>query len=234
MKTIIFSLICFSILSSCKKTEGYGGNSSIKGTLEQRSFSSDFSTFKGQSTLSNTFVYVLFGESTGTGDRVRTNFDGSFAFTHLAPGKYKVYAYSKDSTLVSSGDVAVIKEVEIKSKKEEVDAGKIVIAENNLKGTASIYGKVKMQSSTTSSNYYKSNQFVYIIYDNNTNYDKSVKTNYDGEYVFENLPIGKYKVYTYSNDVFNVSPAATIPVKDSTVITNDSQKDTLQDLVIYY
>lgn len=234
MKTIYFTALFTLLLFSCKKTEGYGGNAAITGKLEQKNYSSDFSISKGTNPVSNSFVYILFGESNATGDRVKTNYDGTFSFTHLAPGKYFVYAYSKDTTMASSEDVAIIKEVEITKNKEVVELGTIQIAENNPSGNASIYGKVKMTSSNTGNSYYKSNQYVYLIPDNETKYSKSIKTNYNGEYLFENLPIGSYKVYTYSNDVYNVSPATTIPVIDSTVITSINQKDSLNDLVIYY
>lgn len=234
MKTFYFTALFTLFLFSCKKSEGYGGNAAITGKLEQKNYSSDFSISKGTNPVANSFVYILFGESSATGDRVKTNYDGTFSFTHLAPGKYFVYAYSKDTTTLSSEDVAIIKEVEITKNKEVKAIGTIQIAENNPKGNASIFGKVLMQNSNSNTSYYKSNQYVYLLPDNETKYSKSVRTNYNGEYIFEDLPVGTYKVYTYSNDVYNVSPASTIPIIDSTVITSINQKDTLNDLVIYY
>lgn len=91
-----------------------------------------------------------------------------------------------------------------------------------------------MQSSTTGTSYYESGKEVYIIYDNEVNYDTYVRTNYNGEYQFDNLPVGTYKVYVYSKDVDNVSPNNEIPVIQNVTISSANQKDTLSDLVIYY
>lgn len=236
MKQLLFSAIAGALLllNACKKEEGFGGNSSIKGTLELKNYNTDFTILKEQKALSDEYVYIVFGEGSGFGDRVRTSFDGSFSFTHLQPGKYKIYAYSKDTTQEATGDITIIKDVEVAGNKQVVDVGKIVVADNNVKGNASIYGKVKMQSSTTGNSYYESDEKVYIVYDNEVNYRTYVRTNYNGEYQFDNLPVGTYTIYVYSKDVYNISPDNEIPVIQTVTISNINQKDTLPDLVIYY
>ena len=70
------------------------------------------------------YVYIIFGDDIGYGQRVKTNYNGEFEFKYLYKGHYSVYTYSLDSTLTDpSGKVAVIKELEISSKNEDVNAG---------------------------------------------------------------------------------------------------------------
>jgi hypothetical protein len=74
---------------------------------------------------------------------------------------------------------------------------------------------------------------VYIIYDNGIKYEHDIRTNYNGEYLFSNLPIGKYKVYTYSSDVFNTSNDVIFAVIKETEINSVDQNDTIPDLRIF-
>ena len=234
-KNLLFTIAAaILLLSSCQKEPGLGGNSAIHGLVELKNYNQNFTILKEQKPLIDDYVYIVYGNNAGTSDRVKTSYDGSFSFTHLTKGKYTVYAFSKDTTLNTTGEIAVIKEVEITADKQDVDAGTIVVANNNAIGNATIFGKVLMQSSTTGNSYYESNQYVYIIYDNGISYETSIRTNYNGEYLFSNLPLGTYTIYTYSLDIFNTSPNNVIHVIQTVTINSINQIVVLPDLVIYY
>ncbi len=222
------------LLSSCQQEPGVGGNCAIHGIVELKNYNQNFSILKEQKPLVDGYVYIVYGDNAGTSDRVRTSYDGSFSFTHLTKGNYTVYAFSKDTTQNETGEIAIIKEVEITENKQDVDAGTIVVADNNAVGNATIYGKVLLENSTTGNSYYESDKFVYIIYDNSISYEKSVKTNFDGEYIFTNLPVGNYTVYTYSLDVFNTSPNNEIPVIQTVTVNSINENVVLPDLITYY
>ncbi|MCG9879090.1 MAG: hypothetical protein MH472_00685 [Bacteroidia bacterium] len=126
----ILALIAFLILTqfSCKKPEGEGGSASIKGKVWIQKYNGTFSRLEAEYAGADEWVYIIYGNETSYGDRIRTNYNGEFEFRFLRKGNYKLYAYSKDSTFKSpSGIVAVVKEVEIKERKETVDAGQITI-----------------------------------------------------------------------------------------------------------
>jgi hypothetical protein len=73
-------------------------------------------------------VFILYGDAVSYSDKTRANYNGEYEFKYLRPGKYKIYVYSKDKTLQSkSGDVSIIKEVEITSKKQTVTVEQITI-----------------------------------------------------------------------------------------------------------
>lgn len=130
MKTLLAAITCSLFLfNSCKKDEGEGGNSSIRGDVWVRDYNGTFTTLNGEYPGADAEVYILYGDELAVGDRIRANHEGKFEFKYLRPGNYKIYCYSKDSTMTApSGQVAVIKEVEV-GKKETVEAGRITIYE---------------------------------------------------------------------------------------------------------
>ena len=147
-KTTLFSILLFLIgifsFLSCKKQEGYGGNGAIKGVLKMKYYNSDFSTLKSESVLQDTYIYIVFQDGKGYGDRVKTSFDGSFSFTHLQKGNYKIFAYSKDVTLISSSDVIVSVDVKISKNKQLIDVGDIKVSTNISQiGNGIVRGKIR-------------------------------------------------------------------------------------------
>ena len=237
MKKLYFSklivlLAIFAMFSSCKKEEGYGGNSTIVGKLKVKSYNDDYSILKEERYLANTYVYVIFGNNLSYGNRVKTSYDGSFEFKYLEPGDYTVYAYSDDTTMNSSEPIAITKKASI-SKREAFDIGEIVVADNNPQKIGSITGKVKMNNTSTGDSYYEPDEKVYIVYDNDINYKKYVRTNYNGEYQFLSLPVGHYKLYVYSKDVNNTWPNTVIPIVVETDITKENKNITLSDIEVY-
>jgi len=71
-------------------------------------------------------IYLTYGDHTYYDKRIRTQYDGSFEFGNLIPGKYLIFLYSEDVTEVT-GRVPVKFEVSITEMDELVDLGEITI-----------------------------------------------------------------------------------------------------------
>jgi hypothetical protein len=120
------SLLIFT--SSCKKPEGQGGTSSIKGKILVEDWNKSFTVKNGEYPGYDTDVYIIYGNDVNYGDKTKANYNGEFEFKYLQKGKYKVYVYSKDKTLQSvSGDVSIVKDVEVTKKKQIVEVEQITI-----------------------------------------------------------------------------------------------------------
>ena len=124
-----FSIAIVFIFSwSCKKEAGEGGQASITGKVYVRQYNKTFTTKTAEYYAQGEDVYIVYGNETAVGNRVRTNYDGTYKFSFLRQGNYKVYAYSKDSTFkIPSGQFAEIKLLEIKERKEDVAVPDIII-----------------------------------------------------------------------------------------------------------
>jgi hypothetical protein len=131
-KGLIFStLVVLLLVSSCAKDAGEGGTSSIKGKVWGKYYNKTFTSLIGETYAPDKDVYIIYGDDATYGDKQKTCYDGSFEFKYLRKGKYKVYAYSLDTTLTNpSTQFAVIAEVEITKNGETVVTNDIVIADN--------------------------------------------------------------------------------------------------------
>lgn len=124
---ILFTGLIFAI-ASCKKVAGEGGKASIRGKVWVENWNSSFTVLNGEYAGADVDVYIIYGDETNYGDKQTTNYKGEFEFKYLRKGKYKVYVYSQDNTFTAqSGDTVVVKEIEIKDKKEKADLGTITI-----------------------------------------------------------------------------------------------------------
>jgi hypothetical protein len=127
MKNLIKLILLFSIISmgfsACKKIEGEGGTGSIKGKVWTEQWNSTFTVKISDYAGADEWVYIVYGNNTSYGDRIRTNYNGEYEFKYLQEGNYKIYVYSEDNTLSApSGVVAMVKEVKVKKKSAtEVD-----------------------------------------------------------------------------------------------------------------
>jgi hypothetical protein len=131
MKLRTLGFILFTTLGllsySCKKEEGDGGNSSIYGKVYVKDYNAEFTDLKEEYYGPDIWVYIIYGDNREYGDRILTNYDGTYEFKYLRPGNYTIYTYSKDSTLKTNAPVPVIKKVEISDKKQEVEVPDLVI-----------------------------------------------------------------------------------------------------------
>jgi len=71
-------------------------------------------------------IYLVYGKHKQYDQRIRTNYDGTFVFTNLIKGKYKIYVYSED-VKGGTADIVIEKEVEITSKQQEITLEEITI-----------------------------------------------------------------------------------------------------------
>jgi hypothetical protein len=125
---VLFFVAVFTTLNSCKKAPGAGGNSTITGTVWTEDWNSNFTQKNGEYNAVDEWVYIIYGDDKSYSDRIRTNYNGEYEFMYLRKGKYKIYTYSKDNTLQSpSGEMSIVKDVEIKGKKETVTVDRITI-----------------------------------------------------------------------------------------------------------
>ncbi|MBI3521339.1 MAG: hypothetical protein HY062_18505 [Bacteroidetes bacterium] len=114
-----------TIIGSCKKTPGEGGNARIKGTFWVRNYDQLFTYVTGRYPAINTTVYLFFGDDVSPGTSVKTNENGEFEFQYLRKGKYRVVAYSKQrqSTNTTPDVTAVEYDVTITKRKEIKNIG---------------------------------------------------------------------------------------------------------------
>ncbi|MBP9198012.1 MAG: hypothetical protein KBF35_10115 [Saprospiraceae bacterium] len=126
---VVISFLMAAI-TACTKDAGEGGTSTITGKVTVYNYNDNAFTY-----LEDTFpsvdedVFIIYGdESTTFDDDVKTSYDGTYEFKYLQKGKYRIFAYSEDSTGRASGtagsffrpDVPIFIDVEITSKNQTV------------------------------------------------------------------------------------------------------------------
>ena len=117
---IIISLI---FLFSCKKEEGEGGRSSIKGKIHM---TDKTGAVQGSYDVPDYDVYIIYGTDNDIyDDDMKTNYDGTFEFKNLREGSYKIYTYTVNTT-VTSGVSPVFVSTTIE-KNEVKDIGTIEV-----------------------------------------------------------------------------------------------------------
>ena len=131
MKNPIY-IIFFSIFAivSCRKDEGPGGTSRIKGKLKIENFNSQGTVLEGTYAGADLDVYIMYGDKDSTADDdVKSSVDGSFEFNFLENGKYTIYIYEDLLPAVAGASTkkAVIYSTEITKRKSEIDLGEIII-----------------------------------------------------------------------------------------------------------
>jgi len=134
---LIISLVMLTLIG-CKKESGEGGNSSISGNVIviQRAVSSNPLTGIDTLAAADVEVYIIYGDNTSPGDRIRANYNGEFEFSNLRQGDYTVYVYSDDTTgtINPSSEafnlMVVPRIVTISDKKEKVETGNFTIYED--------------------------------------------------------------------------------------------------------
>lgn len=132
IKTILLSFIAVALLSisSCKKSEGEGGQATITGKIWVKRYINPTGAL---ASLADSYpgayedVYIIYGSDETYGDKVQANPDGIYEFKYLRPGNYKIYAYSSGENVTTANRVAVLKEIEITKKKQTVECETIEI-----------------------------------------------------------------------------------------------------------
>jgi len=122
---LFFILIAFAF--SCKKEAGEGGNCSISGKVFVKDYNGTFTVLQEEYYGPGIWVYIIYGDDKDYSDRIETSYDGTYEFKYLRPGKYHVYAFSKDSTLQTNALVPVIRDIEIKKRSTDDVESDLVI-----------------------------------------------------------------------------------------------------------
>lgn len=127
----VFALIL--LLVSCKKEEGEGGNSSIRGRvmIERRINLDNYITARDTIPAADQDVFIIYGDHVSPDDRIQTNFKGEFEFLYLRPGNYTIYTFSKDTTATPTpwdeDHLTILRRIEITDKKQQIPIGDMFI-----------------------------------------------------------------------------------------------------------
>jgi hypothetical protein len=100
MKKYFFIISTIALtLFSCSKEEGEGGRSSISGTIHM---TDETGGITGDYNAPDYDVYIIYGDKDDIyDDDTKTSYDGTFKFSNLREGSYRVYAYTKSTTELS-------------------------------------------------------------------------------------------------------------------------------------
>jgi hypothetical protein len=114
--------LCLFLLfgAACTKGPGVGGRATINGKVWGVNLGSSLSIPRDSGYLANEDVFISYGDATTMSDNQKTGFDGSYSFTYVRPGKYRVWTLSKQLYGISKLDSVVIQEVTVSSNKEQV------------------------------------------------------------------------------------------------------------------
>jgi hypothetical protein len=102
------------------------GNAAIKGKIMVRYFINNFESIREISPGQDEDVFLIYNDRPLSDGRERTIYNGSFAFTHLIKGHYKIFAYS-DNPNGHSEKIAEYIELDITSENQVTDIGTIYI-----------------------------------------------------------------------------------------------------------
>ena len=140
-KYLSLILICSFIFVGCKKEEGVGGTSTIRGKVIVYDFDGAFQIPVPAHIYpaSDKKAYIIYGaDKTSYDDDYNTSYDGTYEFKYLQKGKYTMFAYTKDTTGAYNGtrdnnapDLPKFVDVEITSNGSTVNAPDIIILDNN-------------------------------------------------------------------------------------------------------
>jgi hypothetical protein len=240
MKSICWVIIFSLFLISCDKQAGPGGTSSLVGKIKVKEYDETMSILKAEYYAQDEDVYLVYGDNTIYSDKFSTGPDGSFTFNFLKKGKYKVFVYSADSTGSSStGTVPLYSEIEINKNNKTFDFGEITIIKTSKfnNGTSTISGRIFCRDYNTDfslllSQYYIPDQDVFLVQGNDQYYSDDLKTDIDGWYRFEKVPLGHYTVYALSKDSTFTSPSGYVASEREIDITSNYQQVVLDDIII--
>ena len=183
------SIICILsiLILSCRKYPGEGGANSIKGKVFAKNVFNKSAPITFDDFESDCDVYIKYGDDITPSDRIKTSPDGTFEFKYLRKGKYTVYTYSADtSILYSSREIIIQKKIELINRKEQCNVGDIVIYKfPDKNGSCSIKGRVYARNLNSSFSYVHNSGYmpdinVYICYSNESGYDDRTVTDING------------------------------------------------------
>ncbi len=122
---IILIVISMSVLS-CKKEAGVGGTSTITGKVYVKNYNVNGNILQSEYYGPEEKVYLVYGNHSVYDDWMRTGYDGTYQFSYLFPGDYRIYAYSRCDTC-QSGVEAIIQQITISSNHQLIEVPDIII-----------------------------------------------------------------------------------------------------------
>jgi hypothetical protein len=242
-QSVLISLTIVTLTSTfttgCEQPEGYGGSASVSGKIITKYYNDDYSALIRMAPAVDEQVFLLFGDNENVADKVESGATGSFNFSFLNPGRYKIYYESEDSTKLDGSEIPMIFDIEL-SAGEDLDLGELSQFEalDFDDGSATIHGVIILINYKNTSVYpnleIKDTSFaqeheVYLIYGAHKYYDERIRTGYDGYFEFRNLVPGDYEIYTFSEDV--AGGTEDIPIIKKVTITEENQ---IIDLGVLY
>ena len=120
---ILLTTIILTTLFSCSKDEGEGGRSSVSGKIHMTDITGGN---QGEYDAPDYDVYILYGDKDDVyDDDMKTNYDGTFKFSNLRKGFYRIYTYTVDNSS-PSGVKTRCKSIDIGGN-EDGDVGTIEV-----------------------------------------------------------------------------------------------------------
>jgi hypothetical protein len=229
MKIIFSSTICcfcMLLFVSCSKDEGEGGTSTIKGKLFEKKYDRSYRTLLSESPSPDEKVYIIYGGDHETyDDDYNTSFNGEYEFKYLQKGSYTIFSYTTDTTGVAATGyvdankpkIPVFATVDVNDNGSTVTVPDLTILKDNNKGSSTVRGKV-FENLYDGPNlfsilhsYYAPDKDVFII-SNGTGetYFDDYKTSWNGEFIFDQLPAGDYKVFAYTKDTTGFAQSGSV------------------------
>jgi hypothetical protein len=98
------------------------GYATIHGQVMQINYSLDYIYIIDTIPLQNKDVFLVYEDDLHYADRIRTQYDGTFAFPNLIRGDYRVYVYSEDIE-GGSADIPVARSVTVDNLQGVYDTG---------------------------------------------------------------------------------------------------------------
>jgi hypothetical protein len=124
MKYTLIFIALATLITSCKKEPGIGGDAEIRGQVwfYEPNGNGEGAGINAYYPAEDTYVYIVYGDNTGFDKRVKTDYNGNYRFPYLYPGDYTLYVYSLDTSADSfDSQRPIIKKVTIQKRKEIIE-----------------------------------------------------------------------------------------------------------------
>ncbi|MFM2207862.1 MAG: hypothetical protein RL213_1837 [Bacteroidota bacterium] len=133
--TFLAFMAVLSALTSCEKDAGSGGTSTVRGRVVVYRYDPSLMAIVDTVEAAEEDVYIIYGGGYGTyDDDFKCSYDGTYEFTELRKGDYRIFAYSDDTTGLSEQMIdpnrpkrPVFVDVNVGNNKSDVSAADIVI-----------------------------------------------------------------------------------------------------------
>lgn len=120
-KLVCIFLFASIVFVSCEKEEGEGGTTTITGRVFAIDYNQEWTKEKGRYYAPGVDVFIIYGSDSIYSDKFKTGLGGWYRFQFMRPGKYTLYAFSRDKSQISITDeVVVMQTIEVKKKDKTV------------------------------------------------------------------------------------------------------------------